>query len=161
MTHSIRNFILKKWYKMAFLIKWTWDITYLPNFYDFVTSYMNKMRYDVISQVHFIKNYPVIWFFSIKISYRISYFRILSDNFKNVRKIKFQWGRIFEKPVTFCEFSLSFFNLKTILSSQKIGELKLGGSQAPFGLEVYSLLKWFHLINIRPRELFLNNCVNF
>ena len=36
------------------------------------------------------------------------YLRSLYDHFENFRKINFQWERIFEKPLDFCEFSLDF-----------------------------------------------------
>ena len=39
---------------------------------------------------------------------RMSYLRTLYDHFENFRKIKFQWGRNFEKPLAFCEFLLDF-----------------------------------------------------
>ena len=34
--------------------------------------------------------------------------RTFYNHFENFRKIKFQWERIFEKPLAFCEFSLYF-----------------------------------------------------
>ena len=37
---------------------------------------------------------------------QMSYLRTLYDHFENFRKIKFQWERIFEKTLAFCEFSL-------------------------------------------------------
>ena len=60
---------------------------------------------------------------------RMSYLRTLHNHFEIFRKIKYQWERIFENPWAFASFP-SIFNLKTVLSSQKIGESKRG---APAG----------------------------
>ena len=46
--------------------------------------------------------------FQYGIPVRMSYKRTLYDHLENFRKIKFQWERIFEKPLAFCEFSLDF-----------------------------------------------------
>ena len=46
--------------------------------------------------------------FQCEITDRMRCLRALYDHFENFRKIKFQWGRNFEKPLAFCEFSLDF-----------------------------------------------------
>ena len=46
--------------------------------------------------------------FQNEIPGRMSYLRSVYNNFENFRKIKFQWERIFKKPMAFCEFSLNF-----------------------------------------------------
>ena len=65
-AHSIGNFILKNVITGHFLIKWTSEeiCRHRLIFNDFVTSYMNKMRYDVTCS--FYQKCPVITFFSIK-----------------------------------------------------------------------------------------------
>ena len=56
----------------------------------------------------------------------MSHLRTLYDHFENFWKIKFQWETFFEKPYwAFASFH-PIFNLKAVLISQKIGELKWG-----------------------------------
>ena len=81
----------------------------------------------------------------------MSYLRTLYNHYEIFRKIKFQWERIFENPWPFAS-SPSIFNLKTVLSSQKIGE------GHTFIFPIVSLLPLLKLSTpIHPIHLFLIN----
>ena len=73
---------------------------------DICSFYQKNYRYNV---------------FQYEIPDRISYLKILVNNFENFRKIKFKWERIFE-PFP------RIFNLKAGLISRKVGKSKLGVS---------------------------------
>ena len=60
------------------------------------------------SHVHFIKKMPRYNVFQYKIHDRMSCLRTFHESFENSQKIKLQWERIFEKLLTFSEFSLNF-----------------------------------------------------
>ena len=93
------KFHTEKHYNGAFFDKEIWFCI----FHDFVTSYMNKMLYDVLSP-HILTLYKKISrcnVFQYENPDRMRYLRTLYDHFENFRKIKFQWERIFEKPLAF------------------------------------------------------------
>ena len=77
--------------------------------------------------------------FQYEIPDRVSYERTLYDHFENFRKIKFQWLRIFEKTLAFCEFLLDF-------------QLKNGPQHTLFfPFCIVSLLSLMAMINFREK----------
>ena len=75
------------------------------------------------SHVHFIKKFLLYNVFQYEIPDRMSHLRTLCSHFKNFRKFKFQWDKIYEKTWCFASFP-PIFNLKAVLISPKIGKSK-------------------------------------
>ena len=69
------------------------------------------------------KKCSVLTFFSIKLAIEWAVWELSTITFKVFEKN--QWERVFEKSLAFSRLH-SIFNLKLILSSQKIGESKWG-----------------------------------
>ena len=113
-ARSIGNFIQENFKTGHFLIKWICEEIWchMPFYLDLVTSYMNKMTYDVISSQIFtlskMYHFNSFKIFQYKVCDRIGYLLHLYDSFEIFRK-KFKWCRIFMIPSVCPGFCIAFF----------------------------------------------------
>ena len=118
--------------------------------YDVTKSLKMRQWRHISSYVHFINKMSRCNVFQNENPYRMSYLRTLYDHVENFQKIKFQWERIFEKTLAFCEFS-TYFQSKSSFDLTKDKRIEMRGSSGSREYFCFS-----HCLTPRPNNS--NNC---